>query len=260
MANAWHDVEIRVYVTGRVAVEVDGEVVIDERQLRGKQGRLVFTYLMCERTRPVSREELAAIIWPDNLSVSWERALSALTSKLGSLLSMDVLKARGVSFARGLGQYQIRLPGHVWIDLEAATSALDRAEAGLRAGEPERVLGPATVAASIARRPFLLGVDGFWQDTQRRKLERQLLRALDCIHHMQLSRGEPELAVETALEAVNLDPYRERTYQCLMQACVATGNTAKAVNVYHRFRGILAQELGTEPSVEIEALYLKLLD
>ena len=260
LAKSWHDLEIRIYLTGRVAVEVDGKVVIDERQLRGKQGRLVFTYLMCERTRPVSREELAAVLWPDNLSVSWEGALSALTSRLGSILSMDLLEARGVSFARGFGQYQIRIPGDVWIDLEAATSALDRAEAGLRAGEPERVLGPATVAASITRRPFLPGVDGFWQETQRRKLERQLLRALDCIHKMQLSRGEPELAVETALEAVNLDPYRERTYQSLMQAYAATGNTAKAVNVYHRFRGLLAQDLGTEPSAEIEALYLTLLD
>ena len=260
MAKNWHDVEIRIYLAGRVAVEVDGKVVIDERQLRGKQGRLLFTYLMCERTRPVSREELAAVLWPDNLAVSWEGALSALTSKLGSLLSTDVLKNRGVSFARGFGQYQIRFPGEVWIDLEVGTSALDRAEAALRAGDPGRALGPATVAASIARRPFLPGVDGFWQDAQRSKLERQLLRALDCIHQMQLSVGEPELAVETALEAVNLDPYRDRTYQCLMQAYAATGNAAKAVDVYHRFRGLLAQELGTEPSAQTEALYLKLLD
>ena len=215
---------------------------------------------MCERTRPVSREELATVLWPDHLSVSWEGALSALTSRLGSLLSMDGLKVRGVSFAREFGQYQIRLPGEVWIDLEAATSALDRAESALRIGDPGRALGPATVAAAIARRPFLPDQDGFWQDTQRRKLERQLLRALDCIHQMQLSRGEPELAVETALEAVILDPYRERTYQCLMQAYVATGNTAKAVNVYHQFRGLLAQELGTEPSAQTEALYLELLD
>ena len=260
MAKNWHDVDIRIYLTGRVAVEVDGKVVIDERQLRGKQGRLVFAYLVCERTRPVSREELAAVLWPDDLAASWEVALSALTSKLGSLLSMDVLKAGGVSLARGFGQYQVRFPAAVWIDLEASTSALDRAEAALRAGEPGRALGPATVTASIARRAFLPGVDGFWQDTQRRKLERQLLRALDCIHQMQLSRGEPELAVETAIEAVNLDPYRERTYQCLMQAYAATGNKAQAVNVYHQFRGILAQELGTEPSAQIEALYLKLLD
>ena len=260
MAKNWHDVEIRIYLAGRVAVEVDGKVVIDERQLRGKQGRIVFTYLMCERTRPVPREELAAVLWPDNLAESWEGALSALTSRLASLLSMDVLKARGVSFVRGFGQYQIRFPGDVWIDLEAGTSALDRAEAALRTGEPGQALGPATVAATIARRPFLPGVNGFWQDTQRRKLERQLLRALDCLHQMQLSVGEPELAVETAIEAVALDVYRERSYLCLMQAYAATGNTAKAVSVYHRFRELLAEELGTEPSPEIETFYLKLLD
>jgi len=121
-------------------------------------------------------------------------------------------------------------------------------------------LGPATVAASIARRPFLPGLNAFWQDSQRRKLERQLLRALDCLYEMQVSRGETELAVESAMEAVARDPYRERTQRFLMEAYSATGNKAKAVSVYHEFRRLLADEVGTEPSSETEDLYLKLLD
>ena len=84
---------IRIYLTGRVALEVDGKVVIGERQLRGKQGRLLFAYLVSERHRPVSREELATVIWPDQLSTAWEGALSSLTSKLGTLLASDLLKA-----------------------------------------------------------------------------------------------------------------------------------------------------------------------
>ena len=132
-------------------MEVDGKVVVPESQFRGKQGRLVFAYLVCERTRPVSREELAAVVWPENLSHAWEAALSSLTSRLAALLSMDVLKAQGLSFNRGLGQYQVRLPGDAWIDLETGTSALDRAEGALRSGEAGSALGPATVAASIAR-------------------------------------------------------------------------------------------------------------
>ena len=251
---------IRIYLTGRVALEVAGKVVIDERQLRGKQGRLLFTYLVCERHRPVSREELATVIWPDQLSASWEGALSSLTSKLGTLLSSDLLQAEKVSLASLSRQYQIRLPADAWIDLETGASALDRAEAALRAGEAGSALGPATVAASIARRPFLPGLNGFWQDSQRRRLERQLLRALDCLYEMQVFRGETELAVETAMEAVALDPYRERTQRFLMDAYSATGNKARAVSVYHEFRRLLADELGTEPSSEIEALYLKLLD
>ena len=77
---------------------------------------------------------------------------------------------------------------------------------------------------------------------------------------MQIALGETESAVETALEAGSLDPYRERTHQYLMQAYAATGNKAEAINVYHRFGKLLAQDLGSDPSPEIEALYLKLLD
>lgn len=77
---------------------------------------------------------------------------------------------------------------------------------------------------------------------------------------MQMALGEPGSAVETALEAISLDPYRERAQKYLMQAYVATGNKAEAINVYHRFGKLLAQDLGSDPSPETEALYLKLLD
>ena len=163
---------IRIYLTGLVTVEVDGTVVINERQLRGKQGRLVFAYLVCERTRPVSREELAMVVWGDDLSPSWEGALSALLSRLGTLLSSDLLRAQGVSLSRGFGQFRLRLPADVWIDLEAGLSALDRAEAALRMGQTGSRLGPATVAANFARRPFLPGGNGFWAESQRNKLNR----------------------------------------------------------------------------------------
>jgi len=103
-----------------------------------------------------------------------------------------------VALSRGFGQYQLHLPVDTWVDLEAAASAIDEAEGALRAGYPGRILGPATVAATIAGRPFLSGVEGEWVESQRRKLERQLLRALDCLSSMWLDNKEPALAVETA--------------------------------------------------------------
>ena len=68
---------LRIYVTGRVAIEVDGRVVVDERQFRGKQGRLLFVYLVSERSRSVAKEELASVLWPEEQSEAWEAALSA---------------------------------------------------------------------------------------------------------------------------------------------------------------------------------------
>lgn len=250
---------IRIYLAGRIALEVDGEVTLNERRFRGKQGRLVFAYLVSEKTRPVSREELAVLLWPEEMPPTWDVALSALMSRLHRLLSSDGMKASGVSLSRGFGQYKLLLPSDTWIDLEAVTSALDAAESVLRNGHPQRLLGPAHVAATIARRPFLAGIEGNWVEAQRQRLERQLLRALECLGRMGLSVGEPDLAVEVASETVGIDPFRESCYQLLMQAYAAGGNRPKAVEVYHRLEKLLSRELGTGPSAETTALYSELL-
>ncbi len=98
---------IRICLTGRVSLEVDGEVLVSESQLRGKQGRLVFAYLVSERIRPVPKEELATVVWQNELSPAWEGALNALTSRLRSLLGKPALREQGVYFARSSGQYQV---------------------------------------------------------------------------------------------------------------------------------------------------------
>ena len=100
------------------------------------------------------------------------------------------------------------------------------------------------------------GVKGEWFDSQNRRLQRQLVRALDCLCQMRLNSGEPALAVESAIEAVGLGPYREHTYQLLMQAYATDGNKAKALDVYHDLR----KDLGTEPSAKTQALYRQLRD
>lgn len=85
-------VTLRIYITGRVALEVDGQVVVDERRLRGKQGRLVFAYLVFGRARPAPRDELARMVWQQDFPPSWEGALSALISRLQRILSSGPLK------------------------------------------------------------------------------------------------------------------------------------------------------------------------
>ena len=250
---------VRLYLTGRITVEVDEELMIDERRFRGKQGRLAFVYLVSERNRSVQREELAGVIWGEELPDTWELSLSWLISRLRRLLSVDALNGRGVSLTSDLGQYELRLPSETWVDLDACAMAVDRAEGALRVDKPQRILGPATVAVNISRRPLLPGIEGEWADSQRRRLERIRLRALDCLSKMWLAKGESDLAVETATEAIELDGFRESSYQLLMQAHIQAGNPANAFYAYHRLRRLLKNELGTTPSQATEALHEDLL-
>ncbi len=250
---------VRIYLTGRIGVERDGKAVLEERQLRGKQGRLALAYLVCQRTRPVSRDELADVIWPGEMAAAWEVALSALVSRLRSLFTRGPLNQTGAFISSGFGLYRLHLSSDAWVDLEASTNALDDAEAALRAGDPRRAFGPAVVAWNIAKRPFLPLNDGEWVEGQRRKLQRQQLRALECLARIWLSSGEPALAVENATEAVALDPFRETSYQLLMRSHAGTGNRPEGLRVYHRLRELLAEELGTDPSAETQALFQELL-
>jgi SARP family transcriptional regulator, regulator of embCAB operon len=123
---------------------------------RGK-GRLVLAYLVCERLRPITRDELGDAIWSDTLPPAWESALSALVSMLRHLLQSLGLPTAAASISGRSGRYQMQLPSNTWVDIEAAAQALDEAEESLRAGAIERAWGAANVAVTIARRPFLPG-------------------------------------------------------------------------------------------------------
>lgn len=250
---------VRVYLTGRVGVALGTELVVSERQLRDRRGRRAFAYLVHCRSRPVPRTELAELLWAGDPPRAWDSALNVLVSRIRALLSCDRLKSRGVSHTSGFGQYQLSFPAETWVDFETASSAIDEAEGALKAGDLQRAFGDACVAHAIAHRPFLSGDEGDWVEAQRRVLERQFLRAIDCLSQIWLLTGQPILAVETASRAVLADPYRESSYRHLMSAHAACGNRAEAIRTYHRLRGFLVDELGTDPSTETEALYLELL-
>ena len=77
---------LKMNPNGVVPTIEDGGRVIREAEFPGRQGRLLFAYLACRRHRPVSRDEIAAALWPDALPTSWDSSLNALVSKLRGLL------------------------------------------------------------------------------------------------------------------------------------------------------------------------------
>jgi DNA-binding SARP family transcriptional activator len=119
--------------------------------------------------------------------------------------------------------------------------------------------GHASVAAAIARRPLLPGVEAQWIEAQRGRLGQVLVRALDCLGRVALAGGEPRLAAQHAADLVRLEPFRESGYQLLMRARAAAGDRADALRVYEQCRRLLQEELGVGPSPETEAVHRTLL-
>ncbi len=111
------------------------EKLVEERELAGRQGRLAFAFLASERHRPITKDELIAVVWPDTPPREIETALSAILSKLRTALK-KVSPAATVEVRSGT--IQLRLPPDVWIDLEHAANSIDEAEGALRAGKTVR--------------------------------------------------------------------------------------------------------------------------
>ena len=255
MANT---LRLKVFLTGRVAVETDG-AVIHEAQLGGRQGRLLFAYLVAERSRPVPRDELAEALWGEAPPVTRDKALTVIASKLRAALGDAGLDGRGLLTA-AFGCYRLDLPEGTWVDLFAAESSAQDAEEALAAGELDQARAAAESAESLARRPFLPGEDGAWVEARRRELADVQGRALNVLAEASLRLGDAQDAAKWAEQAIALEPFRETGYRRLMEAHAAAGNRAEALQVYERCRLLLAEELGAYPSPETDSIYRALLE
>jgi peptide/nickel transport system substrate-binding protein len=249
--------EMKVFLAGRVGVELDGAVIGEER-FHGRQGRLLFAYLAAEQGRPVPRDELAEAIWGGTPPSTWEKSLTVVASRLRALLA-----ELGVEYTNALsgafGCYRLELPEGTWVDVVAATDATHEAERALAASDLETAQSVAALAASLTRRPFLPGEAGAWVEGKRRELADVRRRALTCLADACLRSGDAGSATRWAEEAIALDPYRETGYRILMDAHAMAGNRAEGLRVYEQCRRLLAEDLGAYPSPETESIYRELL-
>jgi DNA-binding SARP family transcriptional activator len=218
----------------QVTAEIDGRRV--EQDLPGRQGRLLFVYLVANRLRPTSRDELVEALWPEGR----DGGLSPLLSKLRRLVELE-----------GRGDVRVVLPDDAWIDVEAATRDCTGRSPPPRAktGRPPSGDQHASRSTSRAAASFP-GNGAHWITETRRRLDGIHARSLELVAGACVRIGGPELdtAERAARELAALEPFRESGQRALMRILDARGNRAEALKVYEQLRTLLRDELGTAPS------------
>ena len=247
---------LRIFLSGRVAVEADG-VGLDAGGL-GRLGRLALAYLVSERHRPVTRDELAEVLWGDDLPRSWETSLRGVALRLRALLGAAGL-VPGDALISAYGCWQLQLPETTTVDVEAVAGDLTLAEQALAERRPAEARTLAESAAAVAGRGFLPEASGAWVDHRRTDLRELQLRALEMASDAASATGAWSAALRAAEDAVSIEPFRESAHLRLMQAHAAAGNRGEALRAYERCRRILADQLGVSPSPPTDAAYVALL-
>ena len=242
----------RIQLCGHFVAEIEGTRFEDA--LPGRRGRLLFAYLVLNRTRPLPRDELVMAGWGEDAPAEARNALSVLLSKLRHGLGADRL--------RGRTEIELLLPAGTFVDTEAALEGAHRAESCIAQGRWAQAWGPAGIAYHVATRPFLIGLDAPWVEDWRRRLAEVRIRGLECFAAAGLGLGGPALAQaeERSRMLTELAPYRETGYRILMEALEQRGNVAEALRTYERLRVLLRDDLGIPPNATLRAVHRRLLD
>lgn len=241
----------RVQLCGTFAVELSGQRV--DHAFPGRQGRLLFGYLVLFRHQRLSRDALVDALWGDAPSPGAGAALSALISKLRAAVGPEIV--------RGRTELSVHLPEPAYVDVEVAAAALHAAESAIAVGDWRRAWSPALAAHFVARRRFLPDTEAPWAESLRRRLTDVHARALECYATACLELGGSELpgAERGARELLEVAPLRETGHLLLMRTLAARGNVAEALSAYERLRRLLREELGVSPGRAVQDVHARLL-
>jgi DNA-binding SARP family transcriptional activator len=196
----------------------------------------VVAYLALARG-PVSRSHLAGALWPD---VAEHRAHGDLRSALWRL--------RRLCGAVDRDEHRLALAPNVEVDLSAVT---DLTGALIHRSTPTALM---RLPELVDGAEILPGWDEEWLVVERERYRLLRLRALERAGEAFLAANDPARAMEASLASISSEPYRESAHRLLVRIHIAEGNGAEALRAYRVYSRIVEDELGIQPSRQMEQL------
>jgi DNA-binding SARP family transcriptional activator len=243
---------LRVFALGRTRLETDGEPPAGE-WLGHRPGQLL-KYLVCQRGRVVTLEELIEIFWPNAgraAATSVRQAIHTLRDRLEP--GRPKGKPSGYVVAR-TGGYELT-PGRVWIDADDFEA---HARAGLEALQqeaPERADASLTAAAAAYAGDFLADEPyaewALFERERLRDLAAQVLRGLASVKQ---ATGDDESAAEHLQRLAELEPLDLEAQRELIALMLRRGRHSEALRRYELVRRRYKRAFGTEPGFTLAQL------
>jgi predicted ATPase/DNA-binding SARP family transcriptional activator/Tfp pilus assembly protein PilF len=235
-------VEFRVL--GPIEALVDGQNVA----LGGPRQQALLGLLLLHPGRTVPTDVLIDAIWagepPDGAATTIRSYVSKLRGALG-----EAAPVRGNASGYSISVEPVAIDSLIFERLVRDADEVLRQAAVRRAEEHlERAL------ALWRGKPYgELAEDGPLR-VEADRLEELRLHALEQRFDAALTLGRTGEIVDELEATVALHPYRERLWRLLMLALYHSGRQADALAAYHRARTMLDDQLGIDPSTELQAL------
>lgn len=229
---------LSIRVLGPLEVHADGQpVVVDTRKA------LAILAVAAVEARPMARDELAVMFWPE---ADDESARGALRRTLSTLRA--ALDDRWLQVDRNRIEL---LSDDVWVDARVA----DEHAAG---GSADGL----AAAAALHRGDFMAGFGlrdspsfDDWLATRSEERRRSLADLLDRLDRTREAAGNVSGATVAAARRLELDPLDETGQRRMMELLALAGDRAGAIRQYRQCVAVLERELGVGPLEQTTALY-----
>jgi DNA-binding SARP family transcriptional activator len=237
----WLGVRMDFEVLGPLRVRHDGQPA----RLSAPMSRTVLGILLTRANTPVPVDVLVDALWAGQRDPRAAKKLQLHVHRLRRILD-DSTRIR---FEHGGYTLQVH-PGE--LDAERFESALAE---GIAASEPDRTVALLRMALGLWRgEPFSDATDLPLLRAEADRLAERRLAGLAHLYAAELACGNANAIIPELVELAARHPMREQLQGLLMTALYQAGRQAEALEVYHRTRGALVEQLGLEPGNELQRL------
>lgn len=219
---------------------------------RGRE-RTLLALLLLHANEPISSTRLIEELWADQQPEHSAKALQVYVSRLRKTIGAERLKTTPAGYVLHVEEGEL--------DVHRFEQLTAEGRAALEAGDPERALRLLSEALALWRGPALADFrfDSFAQTEIRRLEELQAAARADLIE-ARMAGGRANGVIGELEQLVAENPLWERPRRQLMLALYRDGRQADALELYRRTRSLLADELGIDPSPELQALERAILN
>ncbi len=216
----------------------------------GKQ-RALLANLLLNANRVVATSRLVDDLWGERVPDTAVKALQVYVSKLRKALPEKRLHTRGAAYLLEVADGEL--------DLAVFENLVAAGRAAAVAGEPAEGSKLLAQALAMWRGPALAEFLEPFAQGEAARLEELRLACVEERVEADLALGRHAALVPELESLVAAHPLRERVRSQLILALYRTGRQADALDAYQRFRRLLDDELGIEPTQALRDLERSIL-
>lgn len=251
LEEAFTGASLLVYCLGLFRVFQDEQPIDDWPSSKGKA---IFKYLVAHRERPVFKDVLMELFWPDTSAESARNNLNVAVYGLRQALRKACPSFSHVLFIDDC--YLLNPEMRIWLDYEAFLGIIKTASELERNGNLKAAIVEYSKAETLYQGEFLVE-DRYenWLLPLRENLHMEYLNLLERLNHHFFNKQDFQACIHVCKKMLTIDPCNEEAHRHLMRCFFERGQSYLALRQYQLCIEALKKELNVAPTNGTKELY-----